>query len=124
MQVIKRSDYLAGACSYDDYYLQFITPRLVKMVESQLGDDIRKSCDEYFNDIPIKKWDVLHVRPLINLAAFREANGWGEGKPTIWAPCDNVCVAKAAAKLIKNMVDILTNSKDDRVLKLLSEYCY
>jgi hypothetical protein len=69
--------------SHQEYYAQFVTKSILDTVRRCIGTSrILKSEDQHFNDIDLKSWDNLYV---IN---------WG-------SLSDSVCVAKAAARIIK-----------------------
>lgn len=56
----KREDYMSNTCSHQEYYSQFITPKIKQLVEAEIGiDRIKSSKDEHFNDIPLARWDHL-----------------------------------------------------------------
>ncbi len=57
-----RQDYMDKKISHSDYYRQFVTPYIMELVKSRIGiDAITNSKDEYLNDIPLSKWDAIHV---------------------------------------------------------------
>lgn len=56
-----RQDYLTGKCSHSDYHGQAVTERIIKIVVSIIGkDNILRSTDEHFNDIPLRSWEAFH----------------------------------------------------------------
>jgi hypothetical protein len=89
-----RQQYLKGDCTFSDYYSQFINDNIRNTVNT-MKDQIIKSKDRSFNDIPLKKWDFL--APGI----------YGEIKTPLEEAGDYltlsgaVCVLKAAAREIK-----------------------
>ena len=109
--VITRKQYMVGEASHEDYYGQFVTPRLKSYVVRIMGlERILASNCEHFNDIPMSNhyrllkgscWDDLHCADYINRKAWREANGWDDKTTYPWSPCCNVCIGKAAALAIK-----------------------
>jgi hypothetical protein len=84
--------------SRKDYYAQFVNASVLQIVSSFIGkDEIRNSKCEHFNDIPLKRWDG--ISQMIRQGCGRalgEANGSGGSSLS-----DCVCVAKAAARQIK-----------------------
>ena len=100
MTIITRKSYIDGVVSHDDYYSQpsFCTPEVKSMVARAIGlKRILESVDPHFNDIPLVRWDVLHPAVILLVGrAIREANGTGGISLS-----DTVCVAKAAARSIK-----------------------
>jgi hypothetical protein len=87
-----RKMYLQGECTHREYYSQFVTDAIIRIVRNSIGmDAINNSKDEHMNDIPLQLWDRLtHVIHCNFDAAgdFRTNSG-----------C--VCVLKEAAKQIK-----------------------
>ena len=99
-----------GHFSHREYYAQFVTDEIKKLVLRTIGKDrIIKSTDEHLNDIQMKLWDSM-------------AGATMRGSEVIWfAPCaissimavkfkdvgdgyslaNAVCVLKEAAKQIK-----------------------
>lgn len=58
--VIKRSEYMDGKYSFNEYYRQFVTPEILDRVSKAIGvDRIKASTDEHLNDIPMKEWDAI-----------------------------------------------------------------
>ena len=101
MNIIPRSAYLHDTkVRHDDYYGQpaFCTPEVKSYVAKAIGiERILASPDPHFSDIPLERWDALHPAIVIMVGrAIREANGNGG-----IALSDTVCIAKAAARLIK-----------------------
>jgi hypothetical protein len=95
--VIKRSQYMNKESSHEEYYRQFVTPEVIKLVETTIGKDrILRSTDPYFNDIPLGKWDMLHHSVMAYVRSkLREADPCGE------TLSDTCCIAKQAARMIK-----------------------
>ena len=92
-----RADYMRGDVSHQDYYAQFATIAVIACVTARIGKArIQASKDEYFNDIPLAEWDELdgQIRAYVG-RRIAEANSGGVSL------ADTVCVAKAAARLIK-----------------------
>lgn len=54
-----RADYLAEKVTHEQYYAQFLTEPLLELVQVAFGGRIAASKDSYFNDIPLKEWDLL-----------------------------------------------------------------
>ena len=100
MNIIPRKSYIDGVVSHDDYYSQpaFCTPEVKSLVARAIGlKRILDSVDPHFNDISLVKWDVLHPAVTFLVGnALREANGTAGISLS-----DTVCVAKAAARIIK-----------------------
>ena len=95
---IYRKQYISGEKTFDEFYGQFVTNQVAEVVRVGIGEDLVKaSTDQHFNDIPLAQWDRLYG--LIQMLVGRdvaEANGGGGVSLS-----DTVCVAKAAAKLIR-----------------------
>jgi hypothetical protein len=106
--MITRTEYLnrssEAACREEgkrhhrEYHAQFIGERAINYVLRCIGEQaIRNSKDEHMNDIPLALWDRLDMRPHINTKLLSEATGKQSGRYS-WAPSDNVCIAKEAAR--------------------------
>lgn len=96
--MIPRSVYISNRCTHEEYYAQFVTDAVLELVAECVGlTTLRASGDqEFFNDIPLAKWDALWLAlppkeqlHLVTLA--READGGV-------SPAFKVCVFKAAAR--------------------------
>ena len=100
-----RTQYLAGECDYDTYYAQFVTTSVVCVVAQAIGvERIKASTDPHFNDIPLPLWDRLKdsVRQSMNRRRFKELACPQAPKGFIvFSLSDAVCIAKRAAKQIK-----------------------
>lgn len=93
-----REQYLAGECSHETYYAQFVTNGVIETVKRNIGEDkIAASTDEHFNDIPLRQWDMLNaaIYNTMNMKRFRALQTYG------FTLCDAVCIAKQAARMIK-----------------------
>lgn len=97
-EIISRKDYMAGKVCHDVYYGQFCNEGVKSAVLHSIGKArIKRSADKHFNDIPLVMWDSM--AGAIKSACGRqiaEANGTGGISMS-----DCVCVAKAAARIIK-----------------------
>lgn len=93
--MIPRKQYMANEASWEDYYAQFSNQMIVEYLDQELGDRIRASSDpNFFNDIPLGRWDRLsHSWPSV-IDAINENMGWF---PTM---SDWTSVYKAAARQI------------------------
>jgi len=98
-----RKDYMNKKVSHNEYYAQFITPSLVMLVKSHVGEErIMKSKDEHFNDIHIWVWDKaaeMMNRSLYSELAESNASTTANNIPSI-SLSDKVCLLKAAARQI------------------------
>lgn len=101
--MITRNDYLAAYVGnttdtermhlHRGYYAQFVTPGVIRAVVAHIGADrIKASADPHMNDIPLRRWDMLHgtIRQMTTTRC-REA---GEGS----CLATSVCIAKEAAR--------------------------
>ena len=96
-----RKDHMSKKCTHREFYAQFITPLVKDLVRRLIGKkSILRSTDEHLNDIALSRWDSLHtpIRQIVG-KMVREANG-NSGHSL----SDSVCVAKEAAKQIKEDV--------------------
>lgn len=97
--MLTRKQYMNKECTHDEYYGQF-APLIIPVVVNWVGAKaVRRSTDPHFNDIPLLHWDVLHgiVANRVGLL-LRESGG-------VNSQAETVCVAKAAAKLIRDHSD-------------------
>jgi hypothetical protein len=89
-----RKQYMNNECTHEQYYAQFATPEVVSQVKSQIGEAaIKASTDPHFNDIPLRKWDNLGISVY---KSDMEAAG------DYLTLAGKVCIAKAAARIIKD----------------------
>lgn len=103
-----RKQYMQKECTHQEYYEQFATLGVISLVRSVIGEDlIKKSEHESFGDIPLQKWDSLHVsigymvgRKLGESNASMYSDKYAHARS--WSLSDTVCVAKAAARIIKD----------------------
>lgn len=99
-----RKQYMAGEISHDDYYGQFVGASVLDLVSRAIGSDrIIRSEDEHFNDIPLSLWDALHpgIRRICGLAISESNSSTSSGSGGV-SLSDTVCVAKAAARQIRD----------------------
>ena len=96
-----RKQYMSGECSHREFYAQFVSDQTIQSVINTFGEKrIKESTDEHFNDIPLKSWDNMYIpMPLDKIEA-------ATGRTTKWPSrgyslSDKVCIAKEAAKQIK-----------------------
>lgn len=94
--------------AHNHYYGQFASVAVRVLVTRAIGfDRIKASADPHFNDIPLHEWDALvpFMKDLC-LSRMADANGalsvdvFGR-RSVLWSISDGVCIAKAAARLIK-----------------------
>lgn len=103
-----RQDYMAKRCTHEQFYGQFVTPGVHRLVRSFIGEaSILRSTDPDFNDIPLQLWDRMH--PLITDIVKSERGSVARHADPIpdqprsfsWSLSNSVCVAKEAARQIK-----------------------
>lgn len=106
-----RKDYMAAPSpeAHRRYYAQFVTPAVLQLVRSRIGGKtIKQSTDPHFNDIPLSRWDALESSlRLLCLSCMGDINGPvsvnATGQRSIsWSLGDAVCIAKEAARQIKD----------------------
>lgn len=98
-----RKDYLHKQCSHREYYAQFVTEEVKRLVH-RFHKAIVKSEDPHFNDIPLQDWDRLSdtTRLSINKEIWRAAESPSLPKNSYpWSLCANVCILKEAAQQIR-----------------------
>ena len=84
------------------YNMQFVTPSIIAYVNYIFGEDrIKASKDPYHNDIPLRKWDRMDVRPMIDSALWKELHNTTYPEKNkndfLWSPSCNVTILKTAA---------------------------
>ena len=86
-----RKQYMNKECDHHTYYSQFVNPSIKSIIESAIGIKrlINSTDQEYFNDIPLAKWDSLHC--YIRMYDQKLKNK---------SLSDCVCIAKAAARIL------------------------
>ena len=96
-----RKEYMAGKITHDEYYSQFVGDEVIHLVKRGIGEEnIKNSIDPHFNDIPLRRWDRLSSALRLQAGkAVGMANGTGGVSLS-----DMVCVAKAAARMIKKEI--------------------
>ena len=107
-----RAQYLNREVDHETYYDQFVNKAVRDTVSLCIGESrIKASTDEHFNDIPLENWDRMSFHKLRDgtvvpailpdwcLQAVSKANGSGG-----YSLSDVVCIAKAAARQIRNGV--------------------
>jgi len=86
-----RKEYMEGKISHEEYYGQFTNKEFSKRVARIIGEEkLRTSTDPHFNDIPLKKWDVISV-PLGTAEKMKECGDY-------LTQAGIVCIAKLAAR--------------------------
>ena len=102
-------DYHDGKCTHHEYYSQFVTDDIKQLVINSIGKEaIQRSTDPHLNDIPLVKWDRLNttVRALVDRNLHKELHNatYGERDKDkfIWSLSEGVCIAKAAARIVKS----------------------
>lgn len=93
--IISRADYLARRHTHAEYYSQFITPNITRIVATRIGlKRLKLSTDEHLNDIPLSRWDAIGFAIIPDIRdALKQAGD-----------CDSmsgrVCILKAAARML------------------------
>ena len=92
-----RQDYLNRNCTHQEYYAQFITPGIIRLVVAKFGRAQLQNCnDPHFNSIPLSQWD--DISPRINAVAEGKLKEAGDG----CSLSSGVCIAKVAAEIIRS----------------------
>ena len=106
MKLITKTDYVNNSDLHDEYYGQFVNNSILLCVKRGIGEErIKKSKDHHFNDIPLRGWDGLDwiVKDLVDKRLLKAVQEMPETeKYFLWSPNWSVCVAKAAARMIKD----------------------
>ena len=90
-----RQDYMSNRCDYSTYYGQFVNAAVKALVKRHIGyDNIIRSKDQiYFNDIPLRLWDVLSYA-VMNAVGTTQLKTAGESRSLQ----TGVSIAKMAAQ--------------------------
>jgi len=88
---ITREEYMKGKYTHNEYYGQFVTEHLKRLVLNSLDTtpaELKKAVevDEHLNNIALKIWDRMSC----------SVNVWGTG----FGLSENVCILKATARAI------------------------
>lgn len=90
-------DLLNGNCTHEQYYTQFIAPRIVQIVAGMIGTDwIKSSKSSSFDDIPAQRWLAVGTFLQTMLAPTFSKHG------DFVSVYSAIIVAKYTAKIIKN----------------------
>lgn len=96
MTTFTRTQYMNKECSHHEYYIQFATPALRRVVATNIGvERIKSSADPHMNDIPLADWDRQPVALYYNAKRMKQAEDY-------LTLAGAVCIAKAIAREIKN----------------------
>ncbi len=90
-----REQYSRNEVTHEQYFAQFVTPRVISIVLHQFSvDELLASKDEHLNDLKLYRWDALH-NSIVDACRdiLKEADEWTTMAIT-------VCIAKAAARQI------------------------
>lgn len=90
-----RDEYLRAVLSgikgsYQQYYGQYVTAAVIRLVRRTFGKRIVQSKHPYFSDIPLEEWDRVVLPPL-------PWKKYGDHQTT----AGRICVLKEAARQIK-----------------------
>jgi hypothetical protein len=104
--VIKRSEYIEGDVTHEEYYGQFVNDLVVNTVHAYIGEEkLLASKDPHLNDIPLEDWDMLPI--VWDYKFLAETGETYRPQEThlgtqYFGPCKafKVCVAKEAARRI------------------------
>lgn len=102
---MNRQEYLASkdTNAHREYYAQFVDEYVMRFVDRSIGHNaIMNSTDPHFNDILLVKWDRLEtaIRGFC-IGKMTEINGVYSNRMVGFSLSDTVCIAKEAAKQIK-----------------------
>jgi len=89
-----RKQYVNGECSHRTYYAQFVNPAVVAMVKRAFTVErlVRCSDQDYFNTIPLHRWDSMAMAAQAQSKQLRKDTGEGLSLTT------GVCILKEAAR--------------------------
>jgi hypothetical protein len=91
-----RGQYLAGECSHQEYYAQFVNQWILDCVKGRNGiNQLLEGENISFNNIPLYWWDQNNVMSSVDQQLWTAANG-----SPYHSLSDNLCIQKAAARMI------------------------
>ena len=93
-----RGQYLAGECSHQEYYAQFVNQWILDCVRGRFGVKQlteAESNDTNFNNIPLYRWDEQNIMSAVDQKLWAAANG-----SPYHSLSDNLCIQKIAARMI------------------------
>jgi hypothetical protein len=99
-----RKQYTAGETDIDTYYGQFVSAGLKAAISRRIGvQRITQSIDPHLNDIPLCEWDNLAdlVKSYCG-SALADSNASTSNGVRGISLSDCVCVAKVAARMIRD----------------------
>jgi hypothetical protein len=105
--MFNRKQYMNHECTHDEYYSQFVNNAILSRVKSRVGEArIKGSTDPHFNDIPLAEWDSILIQTLIDKKLFKSLENVtyreSDRHLFIWSKCSNTCIAKQAARMIRD----------------------
>jgi hypothetical protein len=96
---LTRKQYMAGECTHDQYYDQFVTQELKNILLRSIPEQqIVMSKHPHFDDIPLTVWDwIARIEPVprLSLEAVGDSSSLGT----------QVCALKEAARQIREGSD-------------------
>ena len=103
--MMNRTEYLQSKDpnAHREYYAQFVDEYVMRFVDRSIGHNaIMNSTDPHLNDILLVKWDRLEtaIRGFC-IGKMAEINGVYSNRMVGFSLSDTVCIAKEAAKQIK-----------------------
>jgi hypothetical protein len=91
-----RAQYLAGECSHQQYYAQFVNQWILDCVKGRNGiNQLLEGENNSFNNIPLSWWDRINIMSSVDQQLWAAANG-----SPYYSLSDNLCIQKAAARMI------------------------
>lgn len=118
-QIKTREQKMNNEISHDKYYRQFVNNRVIEIVANHIGlRRILNSTDEHFNDISLRNWDNLYSYIMSWTIVDREAANEGNSLATC------VCIAKAAARMIKEQANEKSKYKEANLIYENSNYYF
>ena len=97
-----RNQYMKKECTHSEYYAQFVTKGMKKMVESRFTlERLKRSKDGHFNDVTqLREWDVLNdlTRSMLDKALWKSLECPYTENGYLWSMNNNICILKEAAR--------------------------
>lgn len=96
-----RKQYMQKEVTHHEYYSQFVDDQVLSLVRECIGmRDIKASKDPHMNDIPLQRWDSMYPE-----LRYLKAQQMLVADPGGMSLSDGVCIAKAAARILKEKDD-------------------
>jgi hypothetical protein len=107
-----RKDYLENKCTHREYWAQFVTAGMRRMVQQRIGVELlQRSTNPHFSDVTtLQHWDVMKpvTFTMLDQKAWREIQypEYTDPRSIGWSLSDNTCLLKEAARQLVEQADL------------------